>query len=84
DIVKAKLSAASVNYQNVAGAPGSVATVKIGDRVITSDDAAGLSKEDAAAKDKELSKALADDIKAAGYPSKADPEQINKPMVLLL
>ena len=84
DIVKAKLSAASVNYQNVAGAPGSVATVKIGDRVITSYDAAGLSKEDAAAKDKELSKALADDIKAAGYPSKADPEQINKPMVLLL
>ncbi len=84
DIVKAKLSAASVNYQNVAGAPGSVATVKIGDRVITSYDAAGLSKEDAAAKDKELSKALADDIKAAGYPAKADPEQINKPMVLLL
>lgn len=84
DIVKAKLSAASVNYQNVSGAPGSVATVKIGDRVITSYDAAGLSKEEAAAKDKELSKALADDIKAAGYPSKADPEQINKPMVLLL
>ncbi|BEV15375.1 MFS transporter [Herbaspirillum sp. DW155] len=84
DIVKAKLSAASVNYQNVAGAPGSVATVKIGDRVITSYDATGLSKEDAAAKDKELSKALADDIKAAGYPAKADPEQINKPMVLLL
>ncbi|MDT0355925.1 MFS transporter [Herbaspirillum huttiense F1] len=84
DIVKAKLSAASVNYQNVAGAPGSVATVKIGDRIITSYDATGLSKEDAAAKDKELSKALADDIKAAGYPAKADPEQINKPMVLLL
>ncbi|EOA03397.1 MULTISPECIES: MFS transporter [Herbaspirillum] len=84
DIVKAKLSAASVNYQNVAGAPGSVATVKIGDRVITSYEANGLSKEDAAAKDKQLSKELADDIKAAGYPSKADPEQINKPMVLLL
>ncbi|MBB5393165.1 MULTISPECIES: MFS transporter [unclassified Herbaspirillum] len=84
DIVKAKLSAASVNYENVAGAPGSVATVTIGDKVITSYDASTLSKEEAAAKDKALSKELADDIKAAGYPSKADPDQMNKPMVLLL
>ncbi|KAF1048152.1 MAG: Proline/betaine transporter [Herbaspirillum frisingense] len=84
DIAKAKLSAASVNYENVAGAPGSVATIKIGDKTITSYDAAGLSKEEAAEKDKALSKELADDIKAAGYPSKADPDQMNKPMVLLL
>ncbi|WDZ98244.1 MFS transporter [Herbaspirillum sp. WKF16] len=84
DIAKAKLSAASVNYENAVGAPGSVATVKIGDKIITSYDAAGLSKEDAAAKDKAFSKELADDIKAAGYPTKADPDQINKPMVLLL
>jgi hypothetical protein len=73
-----------VNYENAVGAPGSVATVKIGDKIITSYDAAGLSKEDAAAKDKAFSKELADDIKAAGYPTKADPDQINKPMVLLL
>ncbi|MFL9925219.1 MFS transporter [Herbaspirillum lusitanum] len=84
DIAKAKLSAASVNYENVAGAPGSVATIKIGDKIITSYDANGLSKDEAAAKDKALSKELADDIKAAGYPTKADPDQINKPMVLLL
>jgi len=84
DIAKAKLSAASVNYENAVGAPGSVATVKIGDRIINSYDASGLSKEDAAAKDKAFSKELADDIKAAGYPTKADPDQMNKPMVLLL
>jgi MFS family permease len=84
DIAKAKLSAASVNYENVAGAPGSVATVKIGDKTLTSYDAAGLSKDDAAAKDKAFSTELAADIKGAGYPSKADPAQINKPMVLLL
>jgi MFS family permease len=84
DIAKAKLSAASVNYENVVGAPGSVATIKIGDKVLTSYDASGLSKEDAAAKDKAFSKELADDIKAAGYPTKADPDQMNKPMVLLL
>ncbi|MGZ3235866.1 MAG: MFS transporter [Burkholderiaceae bacterium] len=84
DIVKAKLAAASVNYTNEEAAPGSVATVKIGDKVLTSYNANGLSKADAAAKDKAFSKELADDIKNAGYPTKADPEQINKPMVLLL
>jgi MFS family permease len=84
DIAKAKLSAASVNYENVEGAPGSVATVKIGDKTLTSYDAAGLSKDDATAKDKAFSTELAADIKDAGYPSKADPAQINKPMVLLL
>lgn len=44
DIAKAKLSAASVNYENVAAAPGSVATIKIGEKIITSYDASGLSK----------------------------------------
>ncbi|WP_211468023.1 MFS transporter [Collimonas silvisoli] len=84
DIAKAKLSAASVNYENVAGAPGSVATIKIGEKILTSYDANGLSKEDAAAKDKAFSAELSSDIKGAGYPSKADPDQMNKPMVLLL
>ncbi|PFH07964.1 putative MFS family arabinose efflux permease [Collimonas sp. PA-H2] len=84
DIAKAKLSAASVNYENVVGEAGSVATIKIGDKILTSYDAKGLSKEDAAAKDKAFSAELSGDIKAAGYPTKADPEQMNKPMVLLL
>lgn len=84
DIAKAKLAAASVNYSNETAAPGAVATVKVGNKILTSYDANGLSKEEAAAKDKVFSKELADEIKAAGYPTKADPEQINKPMVLLL
>jgi hypothetical protein len=84
DIVKAKLAAASVAYSNEEAAPGSVAIVKIGDKVLTSYNANGLSKEDAAAKEKAFSKELSDAIKAAGYPSKADPAQMNKPMVLLL
>ena len=84
DIVKAKLSAASVSYSNVDAPAGTVATVAIGDKTLTSYDAKGLSKEEAAAKDKEFSKQLADEIKSHGYPTKADPEQINKPMVLLL
>jgi MFS family permease len=84
DIVKAKLAAASVAYSNVEAPPGTVATVKIGDKVLTSYNAASLSKEDAAAKEKAFSKELSDSIKSAGYPAKADPAQMNKPMVLVL
>jgi hypothetical protein len=84
DIVKAKLAAASVNYSNVAAAPGTVATVKVGDKELTSYNANGLSKEEAAAKEKAFSKELSDAIKAAGYPAKADPAQMNKGMVLVL
>jgi MFS family permease len=84
DIVKAKLAAASVAYSNVEAPPGTVATVKIGDKVLTSYNAASLSKEDAAAKEKAFSKELSDSIKGAGYPAKADPAQMNKPMVLVL
>jgi MFS family permease len=84
DIVKAKLAAASVNYSNEAAAPGTVATVKIGDKIITSYSSAGLPKEEAAAKDKAFTKEFSEAIKGAGYPPKADPSQINYPMVLLL
>jgi hypothetical protein len=84
DIVKAKLAAASVNYSNEAAAPGTAATVKIGDKVIQSYSANGLSKEDASVKEKAFAKELAEAIKAAGYPTKADPAQMNKGMVLVL
>jgi hypothetical protein len=84
DIVKAKLAAASVNYANEIASGGTIATVKIGDKILTSYNANGLSKEQAAAKEKAFSKELADTIRAAGYPTKADPQQINKPMILLL
>ncbi|MBC3935464.1 MHS family MFS transporter [Undibacterium sp. CY7W] len=84
DIVKAKLAAASVNYANEVAPAGTVATVKVGDKVITSYASTGLPKEEAAAKDKAFSKELSEAIKAAGYPAKADPKAIDKPMVLVL
>ena len=52
--------------------------------MIQSYDASKLPKEEAAAKEKAFAKDLADAIKAAGYPSKADPAQMNKGMVLVL
>ncbi len=84
DIAKAKLAAASVNYKNEAAPAGTPAIIKVGDKTLESYSAAGLSKEDAAAKDKAFTDQLKELIKEAGYPAKADPSQINKPMVLLL
>ena len=42
DIAKQVLSASSVSYENVAGPAGAPATIKIGEQVITSYNAAGL------------------------------------------
>lgn len=84
DIAKAKLAAASVNYKNEKAAPGTPASIKVGDKVLNSYSAVGLSKEDTTAKDKEFTDQLKELTKEAGYPAKADSAQINKPMVLLL
>ena len=84
DIAKAKLAAASVNYKNEVAPAGTLASIKVGDKTLESYSAVGLSKEDAAAKDKEFSGQLKDLIKESGYPAKADSAQINKPLVLLL
>ncbi len=84
DIARTVLAQASVSYTTVEAPAGTVASIKIGDKVIQGYDATGLSAADVAAKDKEFKKELGDAIKAAGYPSKADPAQMNKGMILLI
>ncbi|MDB5853901.1 MAG: family transporter [Herminiimonas sp.] len=84
DIARTVLANASVAYTNEPAPAGTIAKVKIGDKTIEGYDASGLSKPDAAVKDKAFKKELGDAIKAAGYPTKADPAQMNKGMVLLL
>ncbi|HXA46058.1 MAG TPA: MFS transporter [Burkholderiaceae bacterium] len=84
DIARTVLSTSSVAYASVDAPAGTVATIKIGDKMITGYDAAELPKEEAAAKDKAFKKELGDAIKEAGYPTKADPAQINYPMVVVL
>jgi MFS family permease len=84
DIAKAKLAAASVNYKNEAAPAGTTAVIKVGDKELTSYSAVGLPKEEAAAKDKQFTSDLKALIGEAGYPAKADPAQVNKPMVLVI
>lgn len=84
DIARTILAQSSVSYSVVEGPAGSRASIKIGDKVFEGYDANTLSKEELAVKDKAFKKDLGDAIKAAGYPAKADPAQINIPMVILL
>ena len=84
DIAKQVLAGASVSYQNVAAPAGTVASIKIGEKAISSYTAAGLSAEAARKKEAEFKKLIAEDLKLAGYPSKADPAKIDKLTVTLL
>ncbi|MFN5232998.1 MAG: MFS transporter [Burkholderiaceae bacterium] len=84
DIAKAKLAAASVNYKNEPAPAGTTAVIKVGDKELTSYSAVGLPKEEATAKDKQFTEQLKALIGEAGYPAKADPAQVNKPMVLVI
>jgi MFS family permease len=84
DIAKAKLVAASVNYRVENAPPGTIASVKVGNKVINSFDSTGLSKEEAALKLNSFAKELSSTISEAGYPQKANPDEINKTMVFLL
>ncbi len=84
DIAKQVLSANSVSYENVAGPAGAPATIKIGEQTITSYGATGLSADELKAKDSALKKAVTDDLKAAGYPAKADPAKMNTVVTVLI
>ncbi len=84
DIAKQVLAGASVSYDNVVGAPGSVATIKIGETAISSYTSKGLPADEAKAKDAAFKKAVADDLKAAGYPAKADMAKVDKVMVIAI
>jgi MFS family permease len=84
DVAKQALAKAGVPYTNVPGPAGSTAVVRVGSVEIHSVDGTQLSSDDFKAGSAKFGKELAATLKEAGYPAKADPAQINKPMVLLL
>ena len=84
DIAKQVLASSSVSYENVAGTAGTPATIKIGDTEITGYSAKGLTADENKAKSSEFKKAVADALKAAGYPAKADPEKVDKVYVTII
>jgi MFS family permease len=84
DIAKSFLARNSVNYRNVAAAPGSIAVVTIGDVGISSFEGGALPKAEFAQQLDVFNKQMNTAIAQAGYPAKADDARIDKPMIVLL
>ena len=84
DIAKQVLASSSVSYDNVVGAPGTTASIKIGETEIAGYSAKGLPADEAKAKSAEFRKAVAETLKAAGYPAKADMAKFDKVTVVII
>jgi MFS family permease len=84
DVAKAALAKAGVPYSNQSAALGAVAEVRIGSLTVPSVEGGKMSAADFKEATTKFSKALSGSLKEAGYPAKADPAQINYPMVLLM
>ena len=82
DIARSLLAKNSANYEMKEG--NGLATIAIGNTIITAYSGAGLSKADSDSKDAEFKKSIADTLKSAGYPTSADPKQINTPKAILI
>jgi hypothetical protein len=84
DIAKSFLAKASVSYQREDAPAGTVATIRSGSNTFTAPDPKVVTGADRKAAIGAFQKQVKAALSAAGYPDKADPAAINKPMVVLI
>jgi MFS family permease len=84
DVARSFLAHASVSYETVAGPPGSIATLRAGDRVLESFQGGALPPKELAQKRLGWEKNARAFISAAGYPVEADSRTVNVPLVLII
>ncbi|ABC83464.1 MFS transporter [Anaeromyxobacter dehalogenans] len=84
DVAKASLAKKGVPYRNEEAPAGTVATIKIGEVSVASFAGNTLSPADFKTQNAAFEKALGGAITTAGYPAKADMNQVNYVMVVLL
>ena len=84
DLAKTILAKRAIPYENVVAEPGTVAQVRIGDKVIESFEGTAMPAADFKTRNDAFTAGLTTALKEAGYPEKADPAKTNYPMVLLL
>ena len=82
DVAKSALASAGVSYETRAAAPGEAAAVSIGEAVVPSFDGTALSSKAFAERQTAWRKDLGAALTAAGYPAKADPAKVDRPMVV--
>jgi len=84
DIAKAFLAKNAIGYANVTAPAGSVAVVRIGTESFTAPDPAKVTGDERKAAITAFQGQIKDALTKAGYPAKADPDAINKPMVIAI
>jgi predicted MFS family arabinose efflux permease len=82
DIVKGALANAGVSYVNQKAPAGTVAIMKVGGVEVASQSAKGLPKAQAKAVKTAVEAKIKAALAQAGYPAKADPARMNRPMML--
>jgi MFS family permease len=82
DVAKSALASAGVSYETRPAAPGEAAAVRIGEAVVPSFDGTALSSKAFAERQTAWRKDLGAALAAAGYPAKADPAKVDRPMVV--
>ncbi|WP_296816181.1 MFS transporter, partial [Brevundimonas sp.] len=81
DIAKSVLSNAGVAYSNEAAPAGALAQVRVGQEVFRSIEGASLSADELAAARADVQARITEALAAHGYPTTADPAQVNVAVV---
>jgi hypothetical protein len=84
DIAKSALARAGISYVDVEAAPGTTASITIGGRTVAVPEPSQLPTEARAAAITAFQAELKGALNRAGYPEKADPDQVNHALVVLL
>ncbi|WP_130620826.1 MFS transporter [Dyella amyloliquefaciens] len=84
DVAKSALAKKGIPYTNVTAERGAIAEVKIGDTNISSFEGGSLEGKAFADQSKAFGSQLGAALKTAGYPEKANPEQTNNVMLIVL
>lgn len=84
DIAKAALAKKGINYSNISADAGTMASIQIGGNTIASFDGTNLSADEFKTQQTAFAGQLSEALKVAGYPTKADPDKINYPVVLAI
>lgn len=84
DIAKSYLAKNGISYTNVEAPAGTIASVAVGDRVLVAPDPSKVTGAERSAAITAYQGEVAAALSAAGYPAKADPAAIDKPLVVLI
>ncbi|KQN80727.1 MFS transporter [Sphingomonas sp. Leaf67] len=84
DIAKSYLAKNGISYTNVEAPAGTIASVEVGNRMLVAPDPAEVTGPARAAAITAYQGEVAAALAEAGYPAKADPAAIDKPLVILI